>query len=335
MRRILLIGSFLVLLMPVEAHAQSKRDRQVADGHFKNGVSLYREGKHREALAEFERANELAPHPLVLYNIAITYRAMSQYDQALHYLERFRDEGKKVGKKQLERGLQELAELEALVARVEVTTEPAGAQIAVADQHKGVTPLPTELILGPGRHVISATLTGYQPAKREVQLASGDRVKVVIQMSAVPAPVESLTVKPEPAPEPERSRGLGWLGLSAGFGTNARAVADTGAPIIGGAVNIGSRLSLSVDGVLVAYALIPSVRVRLFGDRLSVHAQGSVPVAFRDGEMKETFTAVSGGLALRYRMMSWSSLRLEGTVAYSGSERPVTVPVIAATEFWF
>jgi tetratricopeptide (TPR) repeat protein len=43
-----------------------------ADRHFKSGVALFKEAKYAEALAEFERAYEIAPHPLVLYNIAIT-----------------------------------------------------------------------------------------------------------------------------------------------------------------------------------------------------------------------------------------------------------------------
>ncbi len=44
-----------------------------------------REAKYTEALAEFERAYEIAPHPLVLYNIASCHREMSHYGEAVKF----------------------------------------------------------------------------------------------------------------------------------------------------------------------------------------------------------------------------------------------------------
>jgi hypothetical protein len=315
-------------------YAQNVNPKQQADVHFRNGVALYGEGKHAEALAEFERAQEIAPHPLLYYNIAITYRAMSRYDQALLYLEKFLAEGTgKVSKKQLQRGSQEFSELAAFVARVTVTTKPDGVLVRVQDVFEGVTPLPRDLVLGPGRHTIVATKAGYETIEREVMLASADQIAVEIELRALPEPevvgaaVDS--TRPVATEAPRR------FGLTAGFGTNVRDIADNGAPFLGASVNLPWRFSASVDAVLVAYAMIPTLRYRLFGDAFSAHLQGSVPIVFKDGEMTETFTAVSGGLMLRYQFNPWGSLRLEGTVAYAGSERPVTIPVIVGTEVWF
>ena len=57
--------------------------QQAADRHFKTGVARFKAGKFTEALAEFERAYEISPHPLVLYNIAGCYRELSRYREAV------------------------------------------------------------------------------------------------------------------------------------------------------------------------------------------------------------------------------------------------------------
>ena len=58
-------------------------DTAEANRHFQLGVELYGEGKFEEALVEFERAYEIAPHPLVLYNLAGTNRELSHYEDAI------------------------------------------------------------------------------------------------------------------------------------------------------------------------------------------------------------------------------------------------------------
>src|SRR5258708_39787307 len=71
-----------------------KQDHQTpeqkdADHHFKNGVALFGEQKFAEALAEFERAYEIVPNPIVLYNIASCHRELSHYAEAVKYYNRF------------------------------------------------------------------------------------------------------------------------------------------------------------------------------------------------------------------------------------------------------
>ena len=62
-------------------------EQKEADRHFKSGVALFKEAKYAEALAEFERAYEIAPHPLVLYNIAGCHRELSHYSEAVDVLQ--------------------------------------------------------------------------------------------------------------------------------------------------------------------------------------------------------------------------------------------------------
>ena len=324
----------LLLLLPLDVLAKGKKRANV---HFKNGVSLYKEAKYVEALAEFERANEIAPHPLVLYNMGITYRAMSKYGAALRHLERFVSEGKgKVSRRQLRRGRAELEELLSLVARVKVSTFPDGVRIEVEDEYFGVTPLAEPLVLGPGEHTLRAVLSGHDQVIRPLRLASGDGVDVEIQMKATPAPVDSLgkdTGSEEDVPSRTRTRRN--FGVSAGFGTNALRIADTGAPLLGVNLRIGSRLMLGLDALLVAFAVVPSLRFTIFDSRFSVDAMVAVPVSFGDGDANDTFVAGAAGLTFRYKFTPHWSARLDGLVSYAGKERGVSVPVLGALEFWF
>src|SRR5689334_13461496 len=95
MRRTLLIA-LLAVSAPASAKEpkKSSSEQKEADRHFKSGVALFKEAKYKEALAEFERAYEIAPHPLVLYNIAGCHRELSNYGEAIRFYERFLEEGK-------------------------------------------------------------------------------------------------------------------------------------------------------------------------------------------------------------------------------------------------
>lgn len=314
--------------------AATKRE---ADRHFKTGVKLFEENKYSEALAEFEQAYALASHPLVLYNLAATHRALSQYAQAVDFYNRFLSEGKGVVKPaQLARGERELADLLRLIARVDVTTEPAGAEVSVDGRAVGTTPLGQPLILGPGDHVVSAALDGHQPAERSIRVAAGDTLAVALTLTRKPA--VPAVEQPGSAPAVDVASGAARdhrLAVSAAFGTNAVEVDSTGAPVLGLAYALGDRFSVGVEAVLVAYSVVPEVRVRLLGDALSLHAIAALPISFTDGEQSETFVAGAAGLGIRYRAHERFSLRAEGWVSHAGSERGTTVPAFAGAELWF
>ncbi|HEU5057943.1 MAG TPA: PEGA domain-containing protein [Kofleriaceae bacterium] len=303
--KIALLALALVTFIAAPARADDTRAaKREADRHFKNGVKLFDESKYSEALAEFEQAYALASHPLVLYNLASTHRALSQYAQAVDFYNRFLAEGKGVVKPaQLARGQRELDDVLRLIARVDVTTEPEGATVSVDGRVVGPTPLGQPLILGPGDHVVGATLDGHQPAERAFRVAAGDTLAVALTLARKvdePAAVETGgggAAVVEPAPETRDRR----FAVSAAYGTNAIEVEATGAPVLGLAYSVGDRLSVGVEAVLVAYSAVPEVRFRVVGDALSLHAIAAVPISFTDGEESEMFVAGAGGLGVRFR----------------------------------
>jgi hypothetical protein len=314
-------------------------EQKEADRHFKSGVALFKEAKYTEALAEFERAYEIAPHPLVLYNIAGCHRELSHYGEAVTYYGRFLADGKgQVPAARLTAAQTELDAILARVARVTVTTAPAADDVALildgAPLDKPVMPL----ILPPGEHRLVARAKGWNDAERTLRVASGDEVTVELALALVelpPTPPERPQVIQSVAPvrsgPPARRR----FRLGAGFGTNVLRAADSGAPSLGLGAAIGSRLELGVDAVLVAYAAVPSVRVRLAGDALSLHVVAAAPIAFTDGPMSTTFMAGAIGLDVRYRATPGLAFCLESYASFAGATHGTTVPTFLRGELWF
>jgi len=308
-----------------------------ADRHFKSGVALFKDAKYAEALTEFQRAYDIAPHPLVLYNIAGCHRELGHYAEAISYYNRFISEGNgRVPAARLSAAQVDLDAIFALIARVTVTITPTSEAATLIVDGTPLDKPVMPLILVPGEHRLAARAAGRHDSERTLTVAAGEKVVFELPLGDSPAtsigtvgPVDHVTTPIEaPAARP-------WLAVDAGFGMNLRRFGKTGAPSLGLGAAIGSRVSVGVDVVLVAYAVIPTVRVRLIGDALSLHVVGAVPIAFSDDPMTGAFVAVAGGLGLRYRATPQLTLRLESYVSVPGKNQVTTVPTFLGGEWWF
>jgi len=334
------LATILALAVSVPAAAAPKQqtpEQKEADRHFKSGVALFGEAKYAEALAEFERAYEIAPHPLVLYNIAGCHRELSHYADAVKYYKRFLDEGKgKVPKERLAAAKTQLDGILQRIARITVGA-PDGATLTLDGTELGTMPLEMPLMVAPGEHRIVVTSQGMKDAERTVRVASGDVVDVAMKLVEQPVEKPAEPVAPRTdGRDPSRTVMRGRrVALGATFGTNLRQAGDTGAPALGLQVRATERIYLALDGILVAYAVMPSVRVQLAGDRLSVYAAAGVPISFKDGEMSETFVAGAVGLGVRYRATEEIALRAEGFASFAGDPHGMTIPAFVGGELWF
>lgn len=327
---------------PKAAKARNPQQKE-ADQHFKRGVALFNEAKYTEALAEFQRAYEIAPHPLVLYNIAACHRQLSHYADAVNFYRRFLNEGKGVvAATRLTAAQSELDATLLLIARVTVTVSPAldGTTVLLDGAPLDTSTMP--LILPPGEHKLTARVTGRPDAERTVRVASGDEVAVELVLTEPPlvrdAPGETpgiatpMGVEATAAPAPS---GPPVFGIGAGFGTNLRLTSDTGAPSLSLAFPFATRFEAGLDVIFVAWAAVPSIRVRLAGDALAVHAVVAMPIALKDGDSMDRFVAGAGGLGVRYRPMPHFAMRLESYVAYAGKSHGVSIPTFLGGEIWF
>jgi len=326
--------------------------QQEADRRFKNGVARFKEGKFAQALAEFEQAYQISPHPLVLYNIAGCYRELSRYSEAVKFYTRFLAEGSgKVPTSRLSDAQVELDHIYALIARVTVKVQPAdGAALLVDGAPIGTLPIEMPLILPPGEHRLLARAPGRGEAERGVRVAAGDAIVVELNLpgaaTGTAPPVAPPVTGPEPGgeltargPTAPGERAAWRFAVSAGFGTNAlrAAEADTGTAAVGVGIAIGDRLELGLDATLVAYSVIPALRVRIAGEALALHAVAAASISFNDGDDMQTFFAGGAGLGLRFRIPAMPSLalRLESYAAFASGGHGTTIPTFLGGELWF
>jgi outer membrane receptor protein involved in Fe transport len=68
------------------AHADARTE---ARSHFKKGMEAIANGHYEDGIAELKRANEILPHPSVVYNIARAYAESGDLENAVAYYNRY------------------------------------------------------------------------------------------------------------------------------------------------------------------------------------------------------------------------------------------------------
>lgn len=123
---------------PAAAQGQASTPAASVDARkeFLDGTALLQQSNWAEALAAFERAAKLRPHPVTTYNIAACQRALGQYVRARGTFVRALTENTAAGGAELS-GLLVMdigaliTEIDGLIATASVTLEPADATVAI------------------------------------------------------------------------------------------------------------------------------------------------------------------------------------------------------------
>jgi len=103
-----LLAVALVLLAASVAHADSETEAQE---HFKRGVKLYNLGHFQDAIPEFEKAYDLDPQPILLFNIAQSHRQNGNKERALFFYRRYLEQEPNAAKRaDVEQRMKELAQ---------------------------------------------------------------------------------------------------------------------------------------------------------------------------------------------------------------------------------
>lgn len=257
----LLILTATAAALPIASAQQqpSAKAQQEARTRYEKGKQLYNEGAFDAALAELQRAYDLAPAYRILYNIALVQRARNDFAGCLTAYEKYLADGaKELPAARKQEVQKEIETLRTLVAKAEIKTNVADADVALDDSPIGKSPI-SGLLLNPGSHRISATKEGRQTAVKVIKVAGGDSVTVELDLPerSSPPPATVVTVTPPPTSSsvevvtpppptetatgtsqvpqpPPPSRGPVWLGW-----------AVTGALAIGAGVAGGVALSKS------------------------------------------------------------------------------------------
>jgi outer membrane receptor for ferrienterochelin and colicins len=168
----------LALVLAVSAGASSARadDAEESRFHDELGRQHYEAHRFEQALREFFEAARLAPSPAITFNIAVCFDLLHRADEAyLFFNEYMASDDTDPERRRFATAA--TARLEAHVARVQVTSEPAGGLIYVDQRDHGSYGLtPRVLALPPGEHTITIERGGYRSVTVTVTAREGEEV---------------------------------------------------------------------------------------------------------------------------------------------------------------
>ncbi|WP_394827263.1 PEGA domain-containing protein [Pendulispora albinea] len=176
---------------PANAMAEARKRHDL-------GLKLYDDGNYEAARIEFERAFALAPSHRILYNIALAYRALNNYVDALNTFERYLAEGgSEIQPDRRARVEKDIAELRSRIARVRVITNVPGVEISIDGIVVGKAPLTKPLPVNPGVRKVSGQAPGYLPRTITITVGSTDEATADLELESL-----SKTARPEPKSNP-------------------------------------------------------------------------------------------------------------------------------------
>lgn len=195
-RRWALATAFALVNVVAQAQplAQSESVRRDARARFDRAVQLFNQGNNSTALAEFMRAQELQPHPVILLNIGLVHAVMGNPVAARDAFDRLLAQPHGLTDKHLTLARARRAEQAAAIAELDVTTNVADARIEIDN-------LPVSWVQGhplpvaAGEHIIAAFASGYKPERQSVILAGGAQMQAKLDLQPLASELAHLHVQ--------------------------------------------------------------------------------------------------------------------------------------------
>jgi hypothetical protein len=196
--------AFLASLTTIAAAQDAAREQ--ARAAFARGVERYEAADYEEALAAFQEAYRLAPHPSVRVNMANCYERLGRPSEAIFHYERFLAEGENVPPAQRREVEQTLATLRLQVGSVRLVVRPDGATVRIDGGEARRAPIADPIALPPGRHSVEVSLDGFRTSTREITVSGGRATELSIELERAAEPLTPRTepvAEPDPEPDPE------------------------------------------------------------------------------------------------------------------------------------
>jgi hypothetical protein len=220
-----LLSMFLVLapargdeLLPMDGDATPDARRA-----FVEGVEAVKKAQWSDALVAFERSSRLRPHATTTFSIGACERALGRSSRARATFRRALEESAARGN-QLPASLVTdaqnfIAEIDRLLAHVEVRLNPPGTEVSVDGrpllEEPGGYPLPVmvagmlppgapaappapsfEMIIEPGSHVIMLSRKGYASVTVKRSFDPGTRTVLPLEVTRLPAVLRVTSTPP-------------------------------------------------------------------------------------------------------------------------------------------
>jgi hypothetical protein len=152
---------------------------EAAKGHYKRARELYDENNFRGALVEMQRAFDLSKNPKLLFDLGQVHYQLQEYPAALDAFSRYLAVNKgTLSPQRVEEVQKDIDKLKTRIGTVRITSNRPGAQILVDDAPAGVAPLADPVLVGAGRHKITATAEGQTALPKVVDVAGGETLEV-------------------------------------------------------------------------------------------------------------------------------------------------------------
>ena len=158
---------------PTPVAAQSKM--QQAREQFRQGRSLYEEGKFEEAAESFIKAYELSDRSELLFNIGQAYRKADNLSKAEEYFQKYLNKkpNAKNADSVVETVIQIQQELAARMASLQVKTKRPGRQVFVDGESEARCTTPCSVSVTPGKHTLTLRGEGAKPLVQKINVNKG------------------------------------------------------------------------------------------------------------------------------------------------------------------
>jgi hypothetical protein len=127
------IRGFVLLLLALAWTGARADEVEDASRHYLAGEQFYNQGLYEEAIAEYEKAYQIKPHPNVLYNIGQAHERLLEYGKSVEWFERYLKETLPDAAHRVEVE-NRLRVLRGLPARISITTIPEHVHAQVIER---------------------------------------------------------------------------------------------------------------------------------------------------------------------------------------------------------
>ncbi len=283
------LGLAMITAAPTLLEAQGTPSRQAraqARRAYAEGQRLFRQGRFEEAEVAFLRAYEHVPNPVVWVSVAEARARQGNVPGAIEAYERYlKDRPDAPDKGAIQKKLEALRDTP---ARVRITSEPAGAAIALDGEGTGKE-TPAELEVPAGEHELSLSREGFAPVRRQLVLAPGEQkaLQLTLEAQASEAPegiAEATASEEEPLGDGEPLVEETDLASE----TSEASEAEEAAPSTAVWVAAGISAAALVGGTVLGFMALseesnfqehPSIETADRGERLALFADVSFGVA--------------------------------------------------------
>lgn len=206
-RSLLAAGLLFALILSTSLADAQDASVDQARANFQRGVELYNTADYAGALAAFQEAYRIRPHPTVRVNIANCYDHLGRPVEAIFHFEHYLSESGRNAQPQQRRDVEQaLTALRQRIAQVNLHVSPDGATVRIDDAEERRAPVLDPVTLTAGTHRIVVSMNGFRTDTRIVEITGGRSTELDVNLergaSTTVATNPNPTIATGPAPEP-------------------------------------------------------------------------------------------------------------------------------------